>query len=465
MTLRTRLALTLGLATISLLVLLGWAQSRWQSRLRVDALAEAAVHRMDSGGRERCEANPHRWPGPLGERRARRRPGPPRHPFPRHRVFAYDTNFQSANPDNPVFPAELAQQLEAGSDVASLRSSDERRTQVAVRMPWDEGPCAVILMRAKGPPGWFSGAVLMPAFLVALVVILVALFAAGPIVRRVRQLTESVRKLGSGSEVPIHVEGNDEIAELGAAFEQSRQTIHVQLASLREREAALRNYIANTTHDVMLPLSVLQGHLVSLQQRIENGESLDAQAVVPSIEESQYLGSLLHNLNAVARLEANEGLAYRDPIDLNRLVERVVDRHRPIAKRKQIVLEVAVPESGIEFRGDLTLLEQALGNVVQNAVRYNQAGGHVAVVLDGTESAWTLRVIDDGPGIAEHDRSRVMEPSFRGSEARTRHPHGMGLGLHIASDVAKRHGLRLALGETRGGGLTVELAHAAGRVL
>ena len=324
-------------------------------------------------------------------------------------------------------------------------------------MPWEGGPCAVVLMRAKGPPPWFSGAVLMPAFLVALVMILVALLSAGPLVRRVRQLTESVRKLGSGSEGPIHVDGNDELAELGAAFEQSRQTIHAQLESLRERETALRNYIANTSHDVMLPLSVLQGHLVSLQQRIEAGEALDAKAIVPSIEESQYLGSLLHNLNAAARLEANEGLLHRDPIDLNRLVERVVDRHRPIATRKQIGLEMAAPETTIEFAGDLTLLEQALGNVVQNAVRYNRADGHVAVVLDGDQGAWTLRVIDDGPGIAETDRSRVVEPSFRGSEARTRHPHGMGLGLHIANDVAKRHGLRLALSDTEGGGLTVEL--------
>jgi signal transduction histidine kinase len=154
-------------------------------------------------------------------------------------------------------------------------------------MPWHDGPCAVVLMRAKGPPPWFSGAVLMPAFLVAVVTILVALFAAGPIVRRVRQLTEAVRALGDGSEEPIRVDGGDEIAELGTAFEQSRQTIQAQLASLRARETALRNYIANTTHDVMLPLSVLQGHLASLQQRIEAGDSLDAKAIVPSIEESQ----------------------------------------------------------------------------------------------------------------------------------------------------------------------------------
>ncbi|MBT8452183.1 MAG: HAMP domain-containing histidine kinase [Deltaproteobacteria bacterium] len=460
MKLRARLAVTLGLAAISLLVLLGWGQSRWQSRIRVDALAEAAVHRMESGGRERCEANPERWPRDRDARRRRRPPGPPERTLPRHRVFAYDANLISANPDSPAFPPDLARQLKAGDDVATQRSPKRRRTEIAVRMPWNEGPCAVLLMRSKGPPPWFSAAVLMPAFLVALVVILVALLAAGPMVRRIRQLTDSVRRIGSDSEEPVHVEGNDEIAELGAAFEQSRRTIEAQLASLREREAALRNYIANTTHDVMLPLSVLQGHLASLQQRIEAGDTLDAKAFVPSLEESQYLGSLLHNLNAVARLEAHEGLSHRDPIDLNRLVERVVDRHQPIAKRKQISLDLAVPETTIEFPGDLTLLEQALGNIVQNAIRYNRADGHVAVILEGSANQWALRVVDDGPGIAPADRERVVEPSFRGSEARTRHPHGMGLGLHIASDVADRHGLRLALRDTHGGGLTVELIHA-----
>jgi len=324
-------------------------------------------------------------------------------------------------------------------------------------MPWTDGPCAVVLLRAKGPPSWFSGATLFPPFLVALVVVLVALIAAGPIVRRVRQLTESVRRVGGPDEEPIAVGGNDELTELGRAFEQSRRTIQEQLSSLRDREAALRNYIANTTHDVMLPLSVLQGHLVALQQRIEAGDTLTGDAVVPSIEEAQYLGSLLHNLNAAARLEATEGLPHEHEVDLNRLVERVVDRHRPVAKRKNIELEAGVPESIVRSVGDLTLLEQALGNLVQNAVRYNHAGGHVAVVLRRVATSWTLEVIDDGPGIPEAERARVVEPSFRGSEARTRHPHGMGLGLHIVNDVARRHRLALELDETPGGGLTARL--------
>ncbi len=458
MKLRTRLAVTLGLATVSVLVLLGWAQSRFQARVRVDALVEAAVHRMESGGRERCEADPQGWPGDH-PRRSGLRKHTRRHPLGERQVFAYDSSLESLNPKSPPFPKELAQQLEAGNQVARTRSFDRRRAEIAIRMPWNEGPCAVVLLRAKGPPPLFSGAVLIPAFWISIMVIIIALLAAGPIVRRVRQLTEAVGKIDRGLDQPIHVDGSDEIADLGRAFEQSRKTIQTQLESLREREAALRNYIANTTHDVMLPLSVLQGHLVSLQQRLEAGDTLDAKAMVPSIEESQYLGSLLHNLNAAARLEAGAGLGHQDPIDLNRLVERVVDRHRPIAKRKQVALELALPEEPIQFEGDLTLLEQAFGNVVQNAVRYNHAGGHIAVILDGDDEAWSLRIVDDGPGIAESDRARVLAPSFRGGDARTRHPHGMGLGLHIASDVAKRHGIALALSETEGGGLTVSFAH------
>jgi signal transduction histidine kinase len=457
MKLRTRLALTLSVSAIALLVLIGWSQSRFHAQLRVDALAEAAVHRMESGGRARCEADPESWPAPPRGRDWRgRRDGPPTL-RPPHRFFAYDASFRSRNPSSPPFPQELARELDAGSDVAYARSNERRYAELAVRMPWNDGPCAVVLLRVKGPPSWFSGPVLMPAFLMALMVILVALVAAGPLVRRVRQLTEAVRRLGTNPDHPIEVDGADEIAELGAAFEQSRQTIQAQLVALRDREAALRNYIANTSHDVMLPLSVLQGHLISLQQRIESGETLDAKAIVPSIEESQYLGSLLHNLNAAARLEATTGLAHRDTIDLNRLVDRVVDRHRPVARRKEIALEVALPERPVELRGDLTLLEQALGNLVQNAIRYNRPGGHAAVVLRGLTDDWILDVIDDGPGIAEAERERVFEPSFRGSDARTRHPHGMGLGLHIARDVADRHRLTLTLGETEGGGLTVTL--------
>ncbi|MCA9680566.1 MAG: sensor histidine kinase, partial [Myxococcales bacterium] len=81
-------------------------------------------------------------------------------------------------------------------------------------------------------------------------------------------------------------------------------------------------------------------------------------------------------------------------------------------------------------------LEQALGNLVLNAIRYNHEGGHVAVVLEQAGEGFSLRVIDDGPGIPEADRRRLMARGARGDAARTREPRGQGLGLAIVFRVA-----------------------------
>ena len=111
--------------------------------------------------------------------------------------------------------------------------------------------------------------------------------------------------------------------------------------------------------------------------------------------------------------------------------------------------------------GDLTLIEQAVSNLVQNAVLHNHAGGHVAVVLE-LEDAKTFRIMikDDGPGVPPDELARVLGRGERGDEARTRHPHGKGLGLSIARRVAAAHDWRFDLRPGAEGGLEVELLGA-----
>ena len=106
----------------------------------------------------------------------------------------------------------------------------------------------------------------------------------------------------------------------------------------------------------------------------------------------------------------------------------------------------------------VTLLEQAVSNVVYNAVRYNRAGGHVAVLLEAAEPAGVrIRVLDDGPGVPPERLARLRERGYRADEARTRNPDGQGLGLHITQRVVDAHGMTLDLHETQGGGLTVDI--------
>jgi signal transduction histidine kinase len=130
-----------------------------------------------------------------------------------------------------------------------------------------------------------------------------------------------------------------------------------------------------------------------------------------------------------------------------------------LARQRAIDLDFALPEEPLWVHGDVTLIEQAVSNVVHNAVRYNREGGHVVAILErqnGQCEGFCLRVLDDGPGVSDTLLSRLAERHFRTDEARSRHPGGLGLGLHIAGTVAEAHGFTLDFKRSEFGGLEVD---------
>jgi signal transduction histidine kinase len=332
---------------------------------------------------------------------------------------------------------------------------------VLVRMPWDAGPCARILAQGTTTAGWI-GAVL-PAgllWLLPLVGMLAGIvLAAGPIVARIVELAARVeRSAKAGFADSVALPGRDEIAALSHAFDAAAAEVRKQLADKQRRERALREFLANTTHDVMTPLTVLADRLTTLDEQLRDGEPLERAQLAAAMDEVHYIGAILSNLALAAKLDAGEPALVRSTLDLGALLERVVARHRPIARKRGIALELALAEPPLACHGDATLLAQALGNLVLNALRHNHEGGHVAVLLEPLpERRFRVRVLDDGPGIPAAELARLIERGARGSEARTRHPTGQGLGLAIAWRVASLHGFVLALGPGEQGGLQVDL--------
>jgi signal transduction histidine kinase len=274
-------------------------------------------------------------------------------------------------------------------------------------------------------------------------------------VRRVRKLEDSVRhSAATRYQTAVAVEGSDEVADLAQAFNAAGSEVRVQIDAVEKRERTLRNFVENTTHDVMLPLTVLQGHLTRMRNELARGTTPERETVREALGESHYLASLVQNLGAAAKLEGGERT---DPFSWNALVERVILRHKTIAAEKGVELDFAVPAEEVRARGDVTLVEQALSNVVHNAVRYNRSGGHVAVLLEAKDGRFHVRAFDDGPGVPEDELAKIAERSYRTDMARQRAPDGMGLGLSIAKDVAVRHGFELTLKKSDAGGLEVEI--------
>lgn len=433
MKLRARLIATILLVAVPTSIGVALLARSARRQAVIESVYEATVDRMEEGGRDRCEFRPRRF-ARGGRMRVR---------------HVYDDAYRPLVAEAPPLDPELRRALEEGDEVAAREVGG--RLRIAMRMPWD-GPCSVIVVeRSLGPMQRDEGLARTVAWaiLIAALTALAALFAMGPPVRRMRRLAREVR-----SNEDVSTAGSDEIAELARAFNDVRAQIRERLAEVSARDKALSEFLASTTHDVMVPLTVLQGHLSDLRRDAREGRALDQEKLAAALEEAHYLGALVRNLSAAARLDAGEPMLARHPFDLRGLVERVAARHRPIADERGIELAFAVPDRAIEIVADSTLAEQAISNLVHNAIRYNRAGGHVAVVL---EDDGVLRVSDDGPGIPPDELARVGERRFRGGAARKRRPTGLGLGLHIVRDVADKHGWKLSFDSPPEGGLVVTL--------
>lgn len=472
MKLRGKLALVVAATTVPLVVGAAIGMSFFWRHAAAHFLREHALLRMQHGGREACERSPATFgPSALAAAGPDADPGAP----DAHGRFAashlasqgvdlhaYSSSFVSANPNAPDLPPNLRAALASGAQSADdvVDAGGMRVVRVAARTPWPEGPCAIVYARQEMRSDLRAqhDLVVGSAF-VAVGLVLAVLLAAGPAVSRIRALAADVRR-SAGSRWPGVPEpsGADEVAELARAFNAAAGEVRAHVDALERRERTLREFVANTDHDLTVPLTVLLGHLAELQRRMDAGEAPDASIVREAAREADYLASLVRNLGVAARLEAGEPSLARAPVDLDALVERVVARFRPVARSAGVALDFAVPETPVRFEGDETLLEQAVGNLVHNAVRHNGRGGHVAVTLEaprGEQGSFVLRVEDDGAGMTQEaiDRALSADPAA----ARPRAEGRAGLGLRIVRQVAARHGLELTLRRREPRGLRAEL--------
>jgi signal transduction histidine kinase len=317
------------------------------------------------------------------------------------------------------------------------------------------GPCAYLRIDGGTTPG-FLGAVL-PAdplwVLPAIAAVVWSLLALGPTVGRVRRLRGAVAATSGLDGPAVPVEGDDEIADLAVAFNEAAAKLRAAAAERAQAEQALRRHVADLTHDLLIPLTVLQGHLAAMQAA--GGQS---PALGSAMDEAHTIGGLVQNLALAARLDSGERPLVLGRVALNPLLDRVAARHRPIAGPRGVEVGVGLPEEPLAARADLSLLEAAISNLCHNAVRYNRPGGHVALLLELAEddpTQFEITVLDDGPGIEAALLPSLLQRGARGDSARRGEPGGQGLGLDIVQRAARLHGYTLRFDGAEGGGLRV----------
>jgi two-component system sensor histidine kinase TctE len=227
------------------------------------------------------------------------------------------------------------------------------------------------------------------------------------------------------------------------------------IARLGLQVAAQRRFIADAAHQLRTPLTLLDTQLQYARQHRELEPSL-GEALAAMQRSNRSMVGLTNKLLLLAQAEAADYTQLANqPVDLASIAQDVIEDLALFAQKRDIDLGAELDASAWVI-GHEGLLSALVSNLVENAIRYTQRGGHVTVAVRGDVGRIVLSVTDDGPGIPAEARSRVFEPFYRASAD----TEGTGLGLAIAREIVQAHRgeIALATGEGEARGLTVKVA-------
>ncbi|HEX4223372.1 MAG TPA: HAMP domain-containing sensor histidine kinase [Pseudonocardiaceae bacterium] len=274
--------------------------------------------------------------------------------------------------------------------------------------------------------------------------VLLALLAAASVLRPVRDLRDTARKLADGdldARSPAH--GADELAELTVTVNEMAESVQTSMAAMHRMQTDAKRFAADVSHELRTPLSTLTAVMEVLAAATESMEPDTRESAQLAIAETHRLVRLVEDLMEVSRFDAGTAQPRLEEVDLVGAVRDCL-RARGWLDR----VELRTPRE-VLVRCDRRRLDVIVANLVGNALRHGRPPVRVRVSASG-DQAW-IEVTDHGPGLSEEALPHVFDRFYKADTARTRTP-GSGLGLAIALANARLHQGELTAGNAEGGG-------------
>ncbi|MAU53761.1 MAG: two-component sensor histidine kinase [Roseovarius sp.] len=270
-----------------------------------------------------------------------------------------------------------------------------------------------------------------------------------------RRTTYQTSESGRDSVFQVHVAHVD----AGAAA----RGVLVVFEDLTEREQAAqmrRDFVANVSHELRTPLTALMGFIETLQGPARHDEVAIDRFLGIMAREAARMERLVHDLLSLSRVEGEERIRPREPVDLSGVIGTVMTMLRPLARERGCSIHFRAAE-GFVVPGNADQLQQVFTNLVENAIKYGGTENRVDITLESHARDATLRmpaivvsVRDRGPGIDPLHIPRLTERFYRVDTHRSREMGGTGLGLAIVKHIVNRHRGRLRIASEPGQGST-----------
>ncbi|WP_420008226.1 sensor histidine kinase efflux regulator BaeS [Xanthomonas sacchari] len=446
--LTAKLFLAILAACVTVLLINGLAVQAFVKRQFLDYLNEQGVERMQEalprvraeyalhGSWDFVRDNPEVW---FVLMRPERGPGPPRRAPPisdqTGAVFRFallDQDFKSliGNPDvgrDDILRPVVVDGRTVGWMAMlpfqkALAAADARFYAAQQRAWWTIGSASLVVAALLG---WLLSRALL---------------------RRMRGLTGATHRLAAGDYATrIDADARDELGQLARDFNLLAQ-------ALEHNERARRDFMADISHELRTPLAVLRAELEALQDGIR---PMTQHSLGSLHQQVGQLGKLIEDLYDVSLTDVG-ALAYRRaPVDLAVILATVLDGMRARFAAAQLHVQEQIQAGPLPVDGDERRLQQLLGNLLENTLRYTDAGGTVQVRCTRRDAMLELVVEDSAPGVEADKRARLFERFYRAEASRNRASGGSGLGLAICRNIAEAHGGAIDAEPSTLGGLRV----------
>ncbi len=222
-----------------------------------------------------------------------------------------------------------------------------------------------------------------------------------------------------------------------------RVAVMRDVTHFKELDEMKSEFVATVSHDLRAPLTFIRGYASMLPMVGELSEKQESylDRILEGIDQ---MSALIEDLLNLRRIEAGVGIK-QEPCNLGLILIEAVDSMRARAAANGLVLRLKPSEGSVTITGDHTLLRQAIGNLVDNAIKYTPSGGEVSVGMEVDEARGEviIHVHDTGIGIAPEDQLRLFEKFYRIRRRETGNVPGTGLGLALVRSIIERHGGRV----------------------
>jgi two-component system phosphate regulon sensor histidine kinase PhoR len=297
--------------------------------------------------------------------------------------------------------------------------------------------------------------IVVASIIILVMVILVSQLVSRRLTKPLVEIADMVNEIKAGNlDQKLPVRSRDEIGRLAGLINEMTDKLKADIEQLKKLERVRTEFLGNVSHELRTPIFSLKGFLETLLDGALDDPTVNKAFIEKAYHHANRLDTLLSDLIEISRIESGEMKMSFRYFDCVSILKNLTADFSDAAARKQQRLIVVAPDAEVLVLGDKERLRQALGNMVDNAIKYSAEGGATTVSLKEADHSVTLSISDTGSGIEAVHLPRIFERFYRVDKTRSRDVGGTGLGLAIAKHIVEAHGSKIVVTSQIGKGTT-----------